>query len=69
MVYLPVSPVAARTGGSEPSRFAALVSGAAEFFRIIGAATRVAAAVEARRAPNPDDLATLGVNGKLPPAW
>ena len=37
-----------------------------EFFVLLGASIRVSRAVEAHRAPSAEDLAILGITGKLP---
>ena len=68
MVNLPVSHVT-RRARSRPSRFRVLLSAAEDLLHMFGAATRVAAAVEARREPDPEDLTVLGIKGKLPRAW
>jgi len=39
------------------------------FFRVLAAATRAARSVEARRQPHPEDLKTLGIEGRLPQRW
>ncbi len=49
--------------------FGALASGFAhtqDFLSMVGAAVRVARAVEVNAAPDARDMATLGITGKLP---
>jgi hypothetical protein len=41
----------------------------ADFFALMGAAVRAARAVEARRKPQPSDLAILGIDKELPRGW
>jgi hypothetical protein len=65
MVYLPVSD--ATVGAARrPSRLAAFAALVADTFATLGAATRVARAVEANREAAPADLKRLGIRGPLP---
>lgn len=66
MTYLDLS---TRTEATVFSRVGAFMAAVSEWLQILGAATRAARAVEARRDPRPDDLRLLGITGKLPKAW
>ena len=66
MVYLPVSHLDRRTGDDLPSLPARLARNIGSAFRVIGAAGRVANAIEARRRAGRADLAILGIEGKFP---
>lgn len=62
MVYLPVSHVTLRDGEeARPSRLSAILAWGVDFFGMLGAARRVAAAVESHREPDRVDLRTLGI--------
>lgn len=67
MVYLPVSHVTLGDGEkSRASRLSAIVAWSVGFFGILGAARRVAAAVETGHTPQRADLRALGIKGDLP---
>lgn len=52
-----------------PSHLSRFVAASADYIRLLAAAVRAARAVEARRAPHPADLKTLGIETKLPTVW
>ena len=52
-----------------PSHLSRFATVSADIIRVFAAAVRASRAVEAHRAPNPADLKTLGIEGKLPTAW
>ena len=67
MATLPVSHVTlAGDREARPSRLSAMAAWGVDFFVILGAARRVASAVETGQAPHKADLRTLGINRDLP---
>lgn len=64
MVYMPSTHLSARRGVA--SRLSAIAAWGVDMFGVLGAATRVASAVESRREPAEADLRRLGIVGKLP---
>lgn len=67
MVSLPVSHRSPRPGAhANTSRVARMAAAIGDFFEILGAAIRVARAVESRHDPDRDDLRTLGIDRPLP---
>lgn len=67
MVFLPVSHLRTRSGVA--SHFSAIAARAVDILGMLGAATRVARAVEAHRDPRDADLRKLGITSRLPKVW